>query len=302
MPHLCLPGQESARNALRKQREIVQREIEGVRVCDVDAIHDMRVGSRRLRMALKIYRPYVPQADYKALLREIRVIGRALGRRRELDVMVAMLKDHSQEAHGIWQRFMVHAIALLEERRAREQRSCLEAVTVLEGDVFQHAIQNVLANIDATSYCIQPLARDALRDALDAVHVARKGWKKSGEHEDLHEVRIAIKRFRYACEFHKSLYGAPMETYIERLKEAQATLGEWNECRLLEDMVLILGNAADYDIAQGAPLVAEAYGERAAVLEHQFAGQGKALFCKKGRKAFKTMLKAAAPTLCCPAG
>jgi len=299
MSHVCLPGQEGARNALARQFEIIQGEVAGVRACGIDAIHDMRVASRRLRMALAVYRAYLPKAERKVLTRELRTVGRALGRRRELDVMAAMLRDHSPEAHGVWARFMEHAIALLDVRRAREEGSCIEALAAVEGAAFHRAKELVLGGIDSGDRCIVPLARGGLLEALAEVREARRQWKKSGTHDDLHALRVAIKRFRYACEFHRGLYGAPMDTYIARLKEAQETLGEWNECRLLEDMVLTLGNAADYAIAQGAPLVAEAYGERAAVLEEKFAAQGKALFCKEGRKAFEAMLEMAAPKRCC---
>jgi triphosphatase len=298
MPQECQPGQESVRNALKSQLAIVCDQVEGVRAYETVAIHDMRRASRRLRMALRIFRPYLKKSERKALSREARTITRALGRRRELDVMVAMLREHREETHGLWKRFMDHAIAILEERCERAQQSCMEAVAVAEGNKFQHAQETLLASVDTTGCCVISLAQTELLDALEFVRATRKWWKKSGEAEDLHVVRIAIKHFRYACEFHQSIYGTPMEAYIAQLKEAQSGLGEWNECRLLEDMVLTLGNAADYNLAQGAPLVAEAYGERAAVLEAQFAVGGKALFCKKSRKAFEALLESGA-TDCC---
>jgi CHAD domain-containing protein len=155
-----------------------------------------------------------------------------------------------------------------------------------------------LDGLDSSAGCVVELARDELTEAFETVRAARKIWKKSGEPEDLHQVRIALKRFRYGCEFHQEVFGGAMAAYIPPLKEVQSTLGEWNECRLLEEMVLILGNAAPYDIAQGAPLVAEAYGERAAVLEEQFVPLGKALLGKKGRKAFASLLADSALPCC----
>ncbi len=298
MPQECQPGQESVRNALKSQFAIVRDHVEGVRACEAVAIHDMRRASRRLRLALRIFRPYLKKSERKALSREARTITRALGRHRELDVMVTMLREHRKETHGLWKRFMDHAIAILEDRCERAQRFCMDAADVVGGDKFQHAQERLLASIDTTGCCVVSLAQTELLDALEFVRATRKWWKKSGEAEDLHVVRIAIKHLRYACEFHQSLVGAPMEAYIARLKEVQSVLGEWNECRLLEDMVLTLGNAADYNLAQGAPLVAEAYGERAAVLEAQFASEGKALFCKKSRKAFEALLETTAMDCC----
>tara|TARA_R110001592_G_scaffold225392_3_gene481299 strand:- start:875 stop:1783 length:909 start_codon:yes stop_codon:yes gene_type:complete len=290
MPQECLPGRERAQDALEDQLQKIAINLEGVRQCDLESIHDMRVASRRLRTLLKIYKPYLDKAARKTLNQGARTIGRALGRRRELDVMVAMLNDHRDEAHGLWLRFMDHMITVLVGRQERESRSCLEAVTCYESEAMQQAREAMVTSLNTNDACIVPLSADTLLDGLYEVQFARKVWKKEGGAEELHEVRIALKRFRYRCEFHKEIYGEPMEIYILRLKEAQSMLGEWNECRLLEEMVLILGNAADYDLAQGAPLVAEAYGERAAVLEDNVAVLLSALFCRAGRQAFEMLV------------
>ena len=90
-----------------------------------------------------------------------------------------------------------------------------------------------------------------------------------------------------------------MAEIIPKIKELQAILGEWNECRLLEDMVLTVGNAADYSLAQGAPLVAEAYGNRAAELAAQFAPLGRAFLEGDGRKTFLKLADSPA-VKCCP--
>ena len=301
MPQICSLGRESVRKALVSQLAILTAQCDGVRRAETVAVHDMRRASRRLRMALRIYRPYLKKPDRKVLNREARTITRALGRHRELDVMVAMLHEHRKELHGLWKRFLDHAITILEERRTREEQACVQVVAVVEGDVFQHAQAALLDSIDTTDRCIVPLAESELLDALELGRATWKWWKKSGDADDLHEVRIAIKCFRYACEFHQPLYGASMEAYSTRLKATQSLLGEWNECRLLEDMLLTLGNAADYALAQGAPLVAEVYGERAAVLEAEFRSQGKALFGKKGRRAFEALLENG-ETDCCRSG
>ena len=290
MSQECALGRQRALASFQAQLKIMHDNRDGVSAHEVMPIHDMRVASRRLRMALKINREYLPKKARKALNRELRKITRALGRRRELDVMIAMLRAHRDETHALWKRFMDHAIGILEQRQAREARSCAEATTVLESEAFLAANASVVDGLDTRSGCVLDVAREELMEAFDFTREARKWWKRNGDDDDLHEVRIAIKKFRYACEFHKELFGPPMAEHLARLKEAQGCLGEWNECRLLEDMVLILGDAADYQIAQGAPLVAEAYGQRADALEIQFKAQGKAQFSLEARKAFERLL------------
>ena len=298
MSQECALGRQRALESFQAQLNIMRDNRDGVAQHKVMPIHDMRVASRRLRMALKIYREYIPKKAKKALNRELRKITRALGRRRELDVMVAMLRAHRDETHALWKRFMDHAIGILEQRQAREVRSCDAAITVLESETFLAANGSVVDGLDTHSGCVLDVAREELLAAFDFTRDARKWWKRNGDDDDLHEVRIAIKKFRYACEFHNDLFGPPMAAHIARLKETQSCLGEWNECRLLEDMVLILGDAADYQIAQGAPLVAEAYGQRADALEIQFKAQGKAQFSLDARKAFALLLESPVVSCC----
>lgn len=64
----------------------------GVRKADdIEAVHDMRVASRRLRAALAVFEPAFACAAYSALIREVRSITRALGAARDLDVMIDAL-------------------------------------------------------------------------------------------------------------------------------------------------------------------------------------------------------------------
>lgn len=295
--HHCSSGHARTRAAIQSQAEIIQSRAPGVGILDATAIHDMRVASRRLRMALEVYRPYLPRKPRKALVRLARRITRDLGLRRELDVMVQMMREHREETHGVWQRFMDHAIAVLDARREAQADYCREAATFALGEEFRTAVEAVLGGIDTAGVCELSLARDGLLGALAEGRAARKEWKQSGAPDSLHLVRIALKHLRYACEFHGGLYGEPMTARISHIKAAQEILGEWNECRLLQDMVLALGGAADYSLAQGAPLVAEAYGQHAEELAEQFGPIGKALLGKNACQDFEAFVSS--PIVAC---
>ncbi len=294
----CPRGQEQALAAIQTQADIIMAKVEGVYNLDGTAIHDMRVASRRLRMALDIYEPLLAPKPRKALRKLARSITRDLGTRRELDVMVRMMREHREETHGVWQRFMDHAITIIDKRREEQANYCREAAKLAAGARFSEALAAVLAEIKTDGICILDLARAGIFGALTEARLARKEWRRSDDPESLHLVRIALKHLRYACEFHVPLYGDAMITHIEHVKAAQEILGEWNECRLLEDMVLALGGAVDYSLAQGAPLVAEAYGNHATELAEQFGPIGKALLGKEARKAFESVITAP-QVFCC---
>jgi CHAD domain-containing protein len=58
---------------------------------DIERVHDMRVASRRLRAALEVFAPCFPRDAHRELLREVKALADALGRRRDPDVQIAEL-------------------------------------------------------------------------------------------------------------------------------------------------------------------------------------------------------------------
>lgn len=60
---------------------------------DIERVHDMRVASRRLRAALEVFAPCFPRSDHRDLLREVKQLADALGKRRDPDVQIAALTE-----------------------------------------------------------------------------------------------------------------------------------------------------------------------------------------------------------------
>ncbi len=55
---------------------------------DIEALHDMRVASRRVQAVLKIFRAAFPRKKFKKEYIEIRSLIRALGEVRDFDVLI----------------------------------------------------------------------------------------------------------------------------------------------------------------------------------------------------------------------
>jgi CHAD domain-containing protein len=60
---------------------------------DIERVHDMRVASRRLRAALEVFAPCFPRSEHRDLLREVKRLADALGKRRDPDVQIAALTE-----------------------------------------------------------------------------------------------------------------------------------------------------------------------------------------------------------------
>ena len=75
------------------------------RAGDVDGVHDMRVGSKRLREALRVFRPVLPERYRGTLLPFAEELNDALGLVREHDVLIQqferIMENRTVHVHGI---------------------------------------------------------------------------------------------------------------------------------------------------------------------------------------------------------
>ena len=58
---------------------------------DIEAVHSMRVATRRLRAVLEIFEPCFPSKRFKPVLRDVKRLADALGERRDPDVRIEQL-------------------------------------------------------------------------------------------------------------------------------------------------------------------------------------------------------------------
>jgi CHAD domain-containing protein len=236
-------GPEFVRAALAVRAEKLRAHVDGVLAADADAIHDMRVASRRLRAALAACAPYLDQAQAKPLVDNARKITRLLGRARELDVMLEMLDTERGRASGPWLEAIDAAEASLRERRAEVACHCAEAAGAAEAypdtslAVAQHPI-------DLAGFSGAVLAR-----AREKLQKRYRRWRKREGDESLHALRVAFKKYRYACELFTGLL-PPLVPFVEELKNAQQSLGDWNDCRMLVGELEALRPSLDDDAAQ----------------------------------------------------
>ena len=87
---------EVAYAVFRKQLRRMLRHEPGTRLGDdIEELHDMRVASRRLRAAIRLFRPFLP-ARFDRLGAELRWLGGVLGDVRDLDVQIEQLEEWSR--------------------------------------------------------------------------------------------------------------------------------------------------------------------------------------------------------------
>jgi inorganic triphosphatase YgiF len=226
-------------------------------------LHQLRVGLRRLRTALRDFAAWSPDPDAaRALEAAWREPFARLGAARDLDVVLQTL----------WPRMQAAGAPALPVIAPEARQDGPRA------EVTAPAFQQLLLDTLALARAPQP-ARDgdgALRPAT--ARVLRRAWRRALEgaagFEQLgvaeqHTVRKRLKRLRYGFEFVAALYPAAAARRLQRcVAEAGETLGELNDLAMAETV---------FDPGRDAPRDTWALGWLAAERERTVARAGKRL-------------------------
>ncbi len=150
---------------------------------EVEAIHDLRVLTRRLRAWAWLGQRLAPRGAFAGLRRDLRRVGRKLGARRMLDVACADAARNGIDASSLSERG---------EATGRAVRAVLEpGSSAAIAAAVRHAAHEV-ASADEDR-----LAKGLLRRARGLASAARSARKGKAQ---MHALRIEAKKARYAIE------------------------------------------------------------------------------------------------------
>ncbi len=291
----CTAGATSARDAITQCVDALRKEAPGVREGSVDAVHTMRIASRRLRAAMKAFAPYADSEQAAALVAQAKAVTQGLGRVREVDVLIAMLEEWRRDYYPPWNFAAGHAAGVLRTERESLQARCAEVAAMADDVVFTQAVTTV--DGDA---CLRVHMAGELRDCFDGARAAYKHWRTTGDGADLHEVRKALKRLRYTCELFAPHYGKNLKQYIKTLKATQDALGEWNDRRILCKTLDLLEAGAPYRAAQGFPELVRDAEEETQDAAKAVRKAARRLLNKDARKAARAIFDTPKVTCCAP--
>jgi CHAD domain-containing protein len=188
-------------------------------------VHQMRVATRRMRAALRLFGDVLP-AQARSLNDELNWIAGQLGATRDLDVQVRRLRDRAAEL-GLSEALVPFG-AWLEDQRQRAQAELIDAIASAR---FTQLMQQLHQQHDwAPNPLVDaPLYEDAPRRLKRTFRQLRQRARQIDDHvpaTELHRVRIRAKRLRYAAEFFAVAYGKPAERLARLLINLQDRLGD----------------------------------------------------------------------------
>lgn len=238
---------------LREQADALKRQDPRVRRGEDDAVHQMRVATRRMRSALQAFDRIVDRERTRELTNELKWLAGVLGQARDLEVLrerfegvVAGLEP--ELVPGPVAARLTRHFAPLE---AEAQRASVEALDSPRYFALLDAVDALLADPPLT-----PLARKKAKKVLpDAVgrtyrRMAKRADAAARDTDDdteLHEARKAAKRLRYSVEAVEPLFGERAARYRKRVKAVQELLGEHQDSVVARPALLELGRQAQLD-------------------------------------------------------
>jgi len=219
---------------LEGQLAFLDAQIPGIRDGDIEAIHDGRVATRRVRELLPLCRPEQSTGD--EFRRTIRDVGRGLGRVRDLDVEIALLELLEQRVPRAGSLFALrrHAAGAKRQRRLRKLLKGLpDRLSPRARFLLIRSPRQVVHDR------VWPAGwRTTLRDQLQSRRQEAEGAvaHAGGVYfpNRLHEARIAVKKLRYSAELAVATGVAAIRPrVIRRFRKAQDALGEIHDWQLL---------------------------------------------------------------------
>ncbi|MGC8510516.1 MAG: CHAD domain-containing protein [Acidimicrobiales bacterium] len=196
------------------------------RAGDDEGIHQIRVSARRLRAEFGVVGPDMRRAPLARLRDDLRWIGSVLGHQRDLDVLRHTLLHAAPQPE--------RAASLVHDVERQRDASRLLVRDSLNSRRYRQLLFGL------TSALISPpCRRSATRDAsalLPGVrrHVAvlESLLEANGDDptdEQLHHVRIAVKRCRYGVEVTTMILGPDADQLATSFTTAQSVLGDLHD-------------------------------------------------------------------------
>ena len=198
---------------------------------DPEGAHQLRVGLRRLRSALRAFRPLIDVPALQDMDKHAQSLARIVGELRDAEVLIddiyAPVAGQAGEHRGL--RALKDA---LQRHRAAKR---VAARAALEGTHWSHLQLHLVLFPQTIAACAAldaPIKRFSCK-AIDQIwkKTAKKGKRlHSLSGDERHMMRKRLKQLRYTAEFFAPLYPAhAVKPFVKRLKQLQIALGYVND-------------------------------------------------------------------------
>jgi CHAD domain-containing protein len=225
---------------LSKAEPLFELEASAAGGADMDAVHDMRVASRRLRESMRLLGPLYPPAAFKAWYKRVRRVTQALGPVRDSDVFI----DAFSRLNRTLDPGGRHAVAFLVGYRMGQRERELELLQSALGKLDLAESRRSFARLarapergEGSQRPLSAFAHAAVAERISAVYGLMPSALIEANVEAQHALRITFKRLRYAVEVFAPCYGDDFDSLHDTLTSFQEELGDLHDLHIFLDMV-----------------------------------------------------------------
>ncbi len=242
---------------------------------DPEELHDMRVATRRMRAAMKVFEGALPERA-KWFREELRWVADALGDVRDLDVQMDRLETWKAEADDESSAFLDKILDVIKKRRTEARDRMLEALDSTRYERLEKSFGEMLRRGPGAEQELaktngnDPAGEPVTKVAPALISARYRKWGKAAgkldetsSPEAFHDLRKKGKRLRYALEFVSEVYGKPAGKLITPLKALQDDLGDHQDAIVAAGTLRELGTTTDGPrVTRGVAFTMGVYAER----------------------------------------
>ncbi len=217
---------------------------------DIEELHDMRVATRRMRAAFRVFGHHLDMKQLRPTLKDLRRTGRALGNVRDLDVFWEKTERYLDTLPPEQESDLSPLRAAWETEREKAREKMLAYLDSDRYAQFKKRFAELLENpgnaaLPVLSEKGEPLPHRLRHVAPVAVYqrlaafLAYDEWvtKSDVPLERLHLLRIAAKRLRYTLEFFEEVLAPETKGVIKEIKGLQDHLGDLQDAVVASNLL-----------------------------------------------------------------
>lgn len=219
-------------------RDFNRRLLTALSSFDPEDIHDLRVSSRRLREGLALFAECYPAGSITRLGKRIRRVTRLLGEIRNRDEALLFFGSLRAELDSSCQSELDRMLTAFRGKRQNEAGALatgLKRISATELSRLNRQVVERPCLFTPNGAAIDPFtpltsfARDSLSSRLGDVLQLIPAASREEDVAAQHQLRIAVKHFRYRLEILSFLLGKHYKELYTTVKEYQEVLGKMHD-------------------------------------------------------------------------
>lgn len=228
---------------------------------DPEFLHQARIALRRLRSSFHVFDAAIPRTHWTQISEHLRALSRVLGAARELDVFATETLPQAGCAEHAGLAALRRQTQISRHRANQAARASVAAGTYtalllqLARRITQGQGHDGRLPRSAAGTRLRTFAASFLSNGFE--RMAERGHDISPlDSNDIHRLRIRIKRLRYAVEFFMPLFESRARHGLRSLLELQALLGKFNDDAVAWNLLdALAGKDSSIDYQQGVGFV-----------------------------------------------